>query len=129
MNNINTSPHLPVLSSPSQLGKIVFFITVRLDANIFPLTQPWLSLILTEQTILISLLIQSDVEGDLIASIRKLRVRPVDCLHCSKLGAPRPDVVLIAGRDLASEVELADEGLALLARGLHLNIPESRNCP
>ena len=88
---------------------------------------------LTEQNIFIcslfQLLIQSDIEGDLTASITKLRVQPVHCLHCSKLGAPRPDVVLIAGGDLVSEVQLGDEGLSMLSRGDHLNISESKIVP
>ena len=74
------------------------------------------------------LLIQSDVEGDSVASIGKVRLPHTQCRHLSKLGSPGPDVVLVAGRDLASEVELGDEGLALLAGSNHLNISESNNC-
>ena len=72
------------------------------------------------------LLIQSHVEGDLTASIRKVRVALTNGLHLSKLRPPAPDVVLVAGRDLATEVELTDEGLALWARRHHLDISENK---
>ena len=71
-------------------------------------------------------MVQSDVEGDGAASTRKVRLTPTQGRHLPKLRAPRPDVVLVAGRDLVSEVELGDEGLALLARSHHLNIAEIR---
>ena len=39
----------------------------------------------------------------------------------SKLRPPASDVVLVAGWDLVTEVELGDEGLALLSRSDDLN--------
>ena len=70
------------------------------------------------------LLIQSDVEGDDAASIRKVWLPPTHSRHLAKLRAPASDVVLIAGRDLAQEVELGDEGLTLLSRSDDLNISD-----
>ena len=70
------------------------------------------------------LLIQSDVEGDDAASIRKVWLPPTHSRHLSKLRAPASDVVLVAGRDLAQEVELGDEGLASAAWRHHLNIQQ-----
>ena len=61
-------------------------------------------------------MIQSDVEGDFPASIRKCGVTLFNSRDLSKLRPPPPHVVQIAGRDLVTEVELADEGLTTGAR-------------
>ena len=69
---------------------------------------------------LIYLLLQSDVEGDDSSSIRKFPVTLSHGLHCSELRAPPPHVVLVVGRNLVTEVELADEGLTTGARSPNL---------
>ena len=68
---------------------------------------------------LLLLLIQSDIK---VYNTAPLNTRRYLC----KLRVSGPDVVLIAGRDLVREVQLADEGLASVPWAHHLGRVQNR---
>ena len=68
-------------------------------------------------------MLQSDIKVQNSPSVGEVIIA-VDVEDLAELRAAGPDVVLEAGRDVASEVELGDEGLTLLARSDDLNISD-----
>ena len=66
-------------------------------------------------------MVQSDIKVQNSPSVGEVIIA-VDVEDLAELRAAGPDVVLEAGRDVASEVQLGDEGLTSAAWRHHLNI-------
>ena len=66
-------------------------------------------------------MLQSDIKVQNSPSVGEVIIA-VDVEDLAELRAAGPDVVLEAGRDVASEVQLGDEGLTSAAWRHHLNI-------
>ena len=68
-------------------------------------------------------MVQSDIKVQNSPSVGEVIIA-VDVEDLAELRAAGPDVVLEAGRDVASEVQLGDEGLTSAAWRHHLNIQQ-----